>query len=116
MNGICHIEIPSKEFNKAKNFFSNVFNWQFEEMKDMNYLVFKAPEGVNGGFSNTLETAQKPGVIFYIEVANIEETIKKAEEAGGRCIVGKTQISPEIGYFATLSDLEGNQIGLWSKN
>lgn len=116
MNNICHIELPSKDFVKAKKFYGDVFNWQFEETKEMNYIVFKAPEGVNGGFTDTLEPAQKPGIVFYIEVDDIEATIKKAEEVGGKCFVGKTQISPEIGYFAMLYDLEGNQIGLWSKS
>ncbi|OQX92767.1 MAG: hypothetical protein B6D58_01335 [candidate division Zixibacteria bacterium 4484_95] len=116
MNGICHIEIPSKDFGKAKKFYGNVFNWQFDEAKEMNFLTFKTPDGVNGGFSRTLEIAQKPGIVFYIEVASIDETIKKTEEVGGKCSVGKTQISSEFGYFAMLSDLEGNTIGLWSKN
>ena len=43
-------------------------------------------------------------------------TIKKAEETGGATVVGKTQISPDFGYFAHIKDLEGNVIGLWSKN
>jgi predicted enzyme related to lactoylglutathione lyase len=116
MNNICHIELPSKDFHKARKFYGDVFSWQFEEMKEMNYLAFKAPEGVNGGFTDTLEPAQKPGIVFYIEVDDIEATIKKAEKAGGKCYVGKTRISPEIGYFAMLADLEGNQIGLWSKS
>jgi len=116
MNGICHIEIPSKDFEKAKKFYGEIFGWKFKEMKEMNYLVFEAPDGVNGGFTSEIEPAAKPGILIYIEVEDIPATIKKSDDNGGATVVGKTQISPEHGYFAMLKDLEGNQIGLWAKN
>ncbi|GAF82394.1 unnamed protein product [marine sediment metagenome] len=116
MNSICHIEIPSNDFDKVRKYYGDIFNWQFDYMKEMDYLVFKAPEGLNGGFSKGYAIADKPGILFYIDVEDIEATIKKAEELGGETIKGKTQISPEIGYFALLADLEGNQIGLWAKS
>ncbi len=116
MNGICYVEIPSEDFEKAKKFYGGLFNWQFDYMKEMDYLVFKAAEGLGGGFCKGYSTADKPGILFYIDVEDIEVTIKKAEELGGKTIKGKTQISPDIGYFALLADLEGNQIGLWAKS
>ena len=116
MNNFCHIEIPSKDFEKAKKFYGDVFSWKFEEIKEMNYLTFKAPEGISGGFTGESEINSKPGILLYIEIENMEGTIKKAEETGGATVVGKTQISPDFGYFAHIKDLEGNVIGLWSKN
>ena len=116
MNGICHIEIPSKDFDKARTFYGDVFGWKFKEMKEMNYLTFEAPDGINGGFTNEAEPATKPGILIYIEVEDIMATIKKCGDVGGATVVGKTQISPDFGYFAMLKDLEGNQIGLWAKN
>jgi len=115
VNNICHVEIPSANFEKAKKFYGELFNWKFTEMPGMDYLLFNPPEGVGGGFSKMSELAKKPGVLVHIEVADIEATIKKAEKIGGRCLKGKTQITPEYGYFAIMNDLEGNQIGLWSK-
>jgi len=35
---------------------------------------------------------------------------------GGKIVVGKKQISPEIGYFAIIVDTEGNRIYLHSMN
>lgn len=115
MNGIAHIEIPSRDFAKAQKFYGGVFGWKFQEMKEMNYLTFEAPSGVNGGFDSRAEIAAKPGISLYIEVEDIPLTIKKAESLGGKTAVPKTQISPEVGYFAFIVDLEGNQIGLWAK-
>ncbi|UCE67112.1 MAG: VOC family protein [Candidatus Zixiibacteriota bacterium] len=116
MNGICHIEIPSKDYEKAKKFYSAVFGWECQDLAGMDYVAYKPPGGPGGGFDKTLEIAPKPGISIYIEVEDIEATIKKAEGLGGKCTKEKTQISPEYGYYAFLADLEGNQIGLWAKN
>lgn len=115
MNGFCHIEIPSRDFDKAKKFYGELFKWEFDFMKDMDYLLFKAPDGVGGGFSKNLVTADKPGFLFYIEVDDLDATIRKSQELGTKTLREKTQISPEHGYIASIADLEGNQIGLWSK-
>lgn len=116
MHGFCHFEIPTKDFEKAKKFYGELFNWKFEDMPGMDYVMFRPPDGVGGGLSKNMEIADKPGFLFYIEVDDMDGTIKKAEKLGGRCLKGKTQITPEYGYFAMLTDLEGNQLGLWSKN
>lgn len=115
MNGICHIEIPSRDFEKAKKFYGDLFNWQFNYIKEMDYLTFKAPDGVGGGFSKGYSIAEKAGIFLYIEVEDIETIIKNGENMGGKTVKGKTLLGPEIGYFAILADLEGNQIGLWAK-
>ena len=116
MNSICHVEIPSKDYQKARKFYGDVFGWKFDETEGMKYMTFTTPDGPNGGFNQEFETSSKPGIIVYIEVEDMLGTIKKAEEVGGKTKQGKTQISPEFGYFAFITDLEGNQIGLWSKN
>jgi predicted enzyme related to lactoylglutathione lyase len=115
MNGVCHLEIPAKDFEKVKKFYGAMFNWEFTEMKDWNYLLFKAPDGVGGGFDKSYDISAKPGIVFYIEVDDIDSSLKKAESLGGKCIKPKTQISPEFGYLAFVSDLDGNHIGLWCK-
>ena len=116
MNGICHIEIPSRDYEKARKFYGGLFGWEFNVMGEMDYMTFKPPAGPGGGFDKTLEIASKPNVALYVEVDNLEATIKKAESLGGKCTKGKTQISPEYGYYANITDLEGNQIGIWGMN
>jgi len=116
MHGICHIEIPSKDFDKAKKFYGEVFGWECNYVKEMDYLMFKAPAGLNGGFTKEHELSARPGVLLYIEVSDIPGTVKKIERSGGKVVVGKTMITPEIGYFAMVNDLEGNRLGLWAQN
>ncbi|MGI8952138.1 MAG: hypothetical protein ACR2FN_11200 [Chitinophagaceae bacterium] len=40
--------------------------------------------------------------------------MNKVEEAGGKIIVPKTEISPEYGFMAVIIDTEGNRIALHS--
>jgi len=115
MNGICHVEIPSKDFDKAKKFYGEVFGWECKLMGGMDYMTYKPPDGPGGGFDKSHALSSKPGVMIYIEVESIEATIEKAEKLGGKCVKGKTQITPEYGYFAVLTDLEGNQVSLWAQ-
>ena len=115
MHGVCHIEIPSKDFAKAKKFYGDIFNWECQAMPEMEYMTFKAPDGVGGGFNNMAEIG-KPGFLLYLEVEDIPATLKKVNAIGGKTVKEKTQISPDFGYYAFFTDLEGNQIGLWSKN
>jgi len=114
MNGICHVEIPCTDFEKMKNFYGDVFGWETEIIPNMDYATFKPPEGPGGGFNKQLKTTES-GVMFYIEVADINESLKKVEGAGGKTVTPKTAISPEFGYFAIFTDSENNIIGLWAK-
>lgn len=116
MNGICHVEIPSKNFEMAKKFYSEVFGWECSYIADLDYMTFKTPDGIGGGFDKDREISLNPGIAIYIEVEDIEATISKAEETGGNCVKGKTEISKEFGFFALIIDIEGNHVGLWAKN
>lgn len=115
MHSINYIEIPSKDFEKSKKFYGDIFGWQFDYMKEADYLSFKTPDGLGGGFDKHYDISAKPGIIFYIEVEDIPATLSKVEKSGGKTVKGKTQISPEHGYYAFVKDVHGNQIGVWSK-
>lgn len=109
---ICHIEIFSKDLKASKKFYEDIFGWkvktELEEMPD--YATFMDTAENGGGF-----TSEADGIFFYIEVDDIEATLKKIENAGGKIVVPKTIITEEIGYFAVFTDTSDTKIGLWSK-
>ncbi|PKK82408.1 MAG: hypothetical protein CVT49_13805 [candidate division Zixibacteria bacterium HGW-Zixibacteria-1] len=115
MNGFCHIEIPCIDFEKIGKFYTDVFGWNVQVIPEMNYAMFQAPSGPGGGFSKQSKIAKEAGIVLYIEVEEIGAALKKIEKAGGKTIRAKIQISPEIGYMGIFADVEGNSIGLWSK-
>ncbi len=114
MHGIAHTEIPANDLEKIAKFYSDVFGWEINHMPEMDYTIFKTPNGPGGGFNKQAEISAKPGITFYIEVENMEATLEKIKSAGGEVITKKTEIAPEMGFYSFFKDVEGNQIGLWS--
>jgi predicted enzyme related to lactoylglutathione lyase len=116
MNGIAHIEIPCTDLEKVSKFYEAVFGWKTMMVPNMDYALFEAPAGINGGYSKQLKITPEPGAMLYMEVEDINATLRKIGDSGGRTITEKTQIGPEYGYMAIFSDVEGNTMGLWSKS
>jgi predicted enzyme related to lactoylglutathione lyase len=66
--------------------------------------------GVNGGLMRRMYPSQPP--VNYINVENVEEAVGRAEQLGAKILMGKTPV-PGMGWFAQLSDPEGNLIAVW---
>jgi len=57
------------------------------------------------------------GSLLYLNAGNnLQPVLDKVVENGGQLILPKTEISPEMGYFALFADTEGNKLGLHSTN
>jgi predicted enzyme related to lactoylglutathione lyase len=57
------------------------------------------------------------GTLVYFNCNHkMDEYLVRAEAAGAKILMPKTQISPEHGYFAILTDTEGNRIAVHSQN
>jgi uncharacterized protein len=57
------------------------------------------------------------GAVIYLNAGdNLQPVLDKVEPNGGKIIVPKMHISPEMGYFAMFIDTEGNKLGLHSQN
>ena len=111
MHGVCHIEIPTTDPQKSKDFYGAVFGWQCEDSGD--YVMWRA-QGVSGGF--TTESAPADGgVLLYIEVEDIEKKLADIEKAGGTKVTEKKKISDEFGFYALFKDPCANTLGVWSK-
>jgi predicted enzyme related to lactoylglutathione lyase len=118
---ISIVEIPTSEFSRAVTFYQAILDVSIEEI---------AMDGVQMGlFPGDGETVNvalikgndaKPsmdGTIVYLNAGDDLRTIlDKIEPNGGKVIVPKTEISPEMGFFAMFKDTEGNKLGLHSSN
>lgn len=112
---IVHIDLVSKDFEKSKNFYREIFGWRCTEVNvpGMHYMLWNPPSGPAGGFRRPSEADEPtPRVINYIRVESIDETLEAIEGNGGKVIVPKTTVSPEVGFMALFSDPDGNQLGL----
>ncbi len=113
MHGFCHIEIPTTDAQKSKDFYGKLFGWKMTgDVAD--YVMFSTPDDDGGGFTTSSKPVQA-GVVLYIEVADIEKKLAEIEAAEGKKIKGKTGISAEFGFYGLFADPCGNLLGLWSR-
>ncbi len=110
---INYLEFPSKDLLKTKSFFSQVFNWQFNDYGPEYSVFFGA--GINGGFYlSPLNSSTKNGsALAVIYSSNITETAQKIKQAGGLII--KPIFSFPGGVRFHFTDPNGNEYAVWSE-
>ena len=114
-------EIPVTDMQRAKAFYAKVMQIELrdEEMDGMQMAIFPHSEDGVGG-SLTAGPNYRPGpsgTIVYLNAgADIDGPLSRIEAAGGKIVMPKLHLSPEIGHIAIMQDSEGNHIGLHSPN
>jgi hypothetical protein len=123
VNALNWFEISVSDIARAKKFYEAVFNiTMYEtEMMGMKMAFFPAEQG-NGKVSGGLVqgegyTPSTDGAkIYFNGNPDLSGALNRVEGAGGRVLMPKTHISPEIGYMAFFMDSEGNAVALHSSN
>lgn len=108
-NPIVHFEVLGKDKAVLEGFYSAAFDWQLTPVMD-NYSLASPGSGINGGIGTAMDGGSGYAT-FYVEVANIEETLTVIEGRGGHKISGPDQM-PNGPLIATFADPEGHVIGL----
>jgi predicted enzyme related to lactoylglutathione lyase len=109
-NKVVHFEILGKDGKASQAFYSSLFGWSIDASNEMNYgMVDAGSAGVGGGISASQDG--KPMVTVYIEVDDLDATLKKAESLGGKTIMPPMDVpgGPKLAMFA---DPDGNVIGM----
>jgi len=115
IHAIQHIEIASTEPGKLKQFLEKQFGWQFQTypMPSGEYHAFRTPDGNGGGV-----TAPMPGQAIaatpYINVADIEATLKGCEKAGAKILMPVTEV-PGQGRFFWFQAAGGPPLACWQQ-
>ncbi len=118
-NMINWFEIPTADISRAKKFYQTILGTEMNETEMFGTkMAFFPTDGSNisGAIVQGEDyTPSSQGALVYLNGgSNLETSLSKVETAGGKVIVPKTQISPEMGYFAIFIDTEGNKIALHS--
>lgn len=92
-----HVELISKDPAKSVRFYERVFGWKFDDM-GAGYM-FTTPPAMPTGALRGPQEGESAGSLSYIEVKDLEKTLKAAEAAGAQVLVPKTEI-PNMGHFA----------------
>ena len=108
---VTNFEINSGDPAKARRFYTSVFGWKMNEVPN-NYTFVDTDAGGkgNGGGIGPLR-GPKPFVTFYVVVRDLDATLKKASDGGGKVVFPATKVGPTT-TIALFSDPDGNVIGL----
>ncbi len=123
-NRVVHFEIYANDLERAMKFYTEVFGWTYQKWDfggEPYWGVMTAPEGstelgINGGLLKRPGPAPIEGQAVTawactVQVENIDETIKKIENAGGTLALAKQAI-PGMAWQAYYKDTEGNIFGV----
>ena len=118
-NPIQWVEIAATDLERAKDFYSRVFNLEFQlvEMPDSKMYMFGEPDKKGSSGCLVQSPDNKPsaeGSVVYFACEDVGIETAKVEKAGGKIIVPKTDIG-EFGFFAHFIYTEGNRIGMHSQ-
>ncbi|TGK91445.1 VOC family protein [Leptospira brenneri] len=119
-NMVSIVEIPVVNMARAIPFYQSILGVAIEKMtmEDTELGVFPSSEGA---VSVVLVKGKdyipaKNGVLVYLNPGkDLQPVLDRIEKNGGKILLKKTLISPEMGYYAFFLDSEGNKLGLHSQ-
>lgn len=117
---VVHFEIIGRDYGKLERFYSALFGWRPDRSNPVGYGVIAREDnlnpagvGIGGGIMAVSgEMADYPGhVTFYVEVPDVEAALARAEQLGGRRLMGPEAVpgGPTLGQF---TDPEGHLVGV----
>jgi len=109
---IVHFEIYGRDATRLREFYSALFGWKISSDNPMGYALVEhgiggPPEGIGGG----IMPGDKARVLIYVQVVDLNETLRRAEELGGKAVMQPVDV-PGGPTIAQMEDPEGNLIGL----
>ena len=109
---INYVELPAKDLQATKAFFTKVFDWSFADYGP-EYIAF-SKEGLDGGFyKSDLSSSTTNGsalIVFYSN--DLKTTQSKIIDADGSII--KPIFKFPSGHRFHFSDPNGNEFAVWS--
>ena len=113
MPRVVHFEIPAENPDRAAAFYKKAFGWKIEKWPGpMEYwMVNTGAEGTPGINGGLMKNTQVKTTTNTIGVESVDAAVDTVTKAGGKLVMPKTPI-PTVGYFAYLTDTEGNLIGV----
>jgi predicted enzyme related to lactoylglutathione lyase len=118
--GVVHFEIPADDENRARDFYTSAFGWEFQVMPEMEYSLAMTtpmdqdgrpavPGSINGGL---FKRGDLTAPVVTVDVEDIDAALEKIAALGGIVHRAKMEV-PGMGWNAYFTDSEGNVVGLW---
>jgi len=116
MSMVIHFEIPADDIDRARNFYSSLFNWDIRDVPGRNNYLLITTSGEKAVSSSLIKRfSPKQTTIMYFDVPSVDGYSAKVQQLGGKVIVSRKAV-PGTGYFAICLDTENNTFGIWEEN
>jgi uncharacterized protein len=107
---LVHFELPADDTERAKQFYVDLFGWQFREWTGpVEYHMLE--EGVEPGGAIYPSQAGEKGAIIYFDTEDIDASVNRVNELGGSS--EEKQPIPGVGWYARCEDTEGNPFSIF---
>lgn len=118
-NALNWFEIPATNIDRAEKFYSQILSVKMQSMDFGPLKMSTFPidgSGVSGALcqGEPYKPSQDGALIYLNANPDLNIVLTKVEEAGGKILMPKKQISEEYGFMALIIDSEGNKAALHS--
>lgn len=108
---ICYLVMPASDIKQSADFYEKVFGWHVRTRNDGSVAFDDGVGEVSGTWVKGIPPAAEPGIMIYIMVDDINETLAVLVANGGQIVQPVGADAPEI--TATFRDPGGNVLGLY---
>ncbi len=110
---ICYVELPAVDVERSAAFYSDVFGWRIRQRGDGSTAFDDTTGQVSGAWVTGRPPAGDPGLLVYVMVDSVAETVDAVVAHGGEIVQPPGADAPEI--TARFRDPAGNVIGLYQE-
>ncbi|TPX68178.1 hypothetical protein SpCBS45565_g03244 [Spizellomyces sp. 'palustris'] len=110
------VEIPVNDMDRAKGFYSQVFNWTFAGSGTDDSLMINRDreDQVRGAIVRTSENLEhKVAPLVYLYSHDIDKHVAAIEKHGGKIVKSKYSLANDRGIVSVFQDTEGNKLALY---
>jgi uncharacterized protein len=111
-NSFVHVELQTNDVNRAKDFYTRLFDWKLEDIPGMDYTMINVGEGTGGGMMKNPMPEIPSHWLAYVQVDDVAASTEKARSLGATIAMEVTEI-PDIGWFSVMVDPTGAALALW---
>jgi uncharacterized protein len=123
-NALNWFEIPVTDFERARRFYESIFDFQMPESQmgpaRMGFFLYDFQAGKVGGaivHNPDFYTPNSNGSLIYLNCQpDLQMVLDRVQPAGGNVIKQKQKVSEDqhLGFWALITDTEGNRVALHS--
>jgi len=113
--GVVWFDLMVSDLSHTQKFYGSLFGWKFRQLTS-NYYTVESGGVPIGGVDLMPGGTKGDGIAIYFEVTEVKATLEQAKIQGAQVILEPKNLPSGAGSMALFRDLEGNPVGLFSKN